>query len=102
MFLLIIFIDKNHFQKGKYRTTYFKRPFEFQNFSEILYCGMTSIRNKNLGVFYRMLIHKSHFKKQKYGQSLFKKHSKFQSFDEIFYCHMTRLSKASLTVFIQC
>ena len=29
----------------------FKKPFEFHNSSEILYCGMTRPRNTNLGVF---------------------------------------------------
>ena len=44
----------------------FKKHFELYNFSEILYCGITRLRNMNLSV-YAMSIHKNHLKKQKYG-----------------------------------
>ena len=45
----------------------FKKSSEFHNFDEIFYCGMTRLRNMDLGVFLTMPIHKSDFKKQKYG-----------------------------------
>ena len=50
-FLLIMFIDKKHFKKGNMGQRNFRKPFEFHNFSEIFYYGMTSLRNKNLGAF---------------------------------------------------
>ena len=54
----------------------FEKPFEFHNFNEIFYCGMTRLRNTifnswtqehELGCFYTMSTHKDHLKKQKYG-----------------------------------
>ena len=45
----------------------FKKPFEFHNFSEIFYCGMTRLRNTNLNVSFTISIYKNQFKKQKYG-----------------------------------
>ena len=64
----------------------FKKPFEFHNFSEIFYCGMTRFRNTNLGVFTQFQYTRTILRNKNMGQSLCKKHSKFQNFDEIFYC----------------
>ena len=91
MSLLIIFIDEKHFKKGK------GKPFEFHNFSEVFYCGMTRLRNMNVDVFIQCQYTKTISRKKDMGQSLVKTHSKFQ--DEIFYCDMTRLKN---TIFIYC
>ena len=68
----------------------FKKPFEFHNFSEIFYCGMTKLSNTNLDVFIQCTILRTILRKKKMGQSLFKKHAKFLNFDETFDCDMTR------------
>ena len=61
----------------------FKKPFEFHNFSEIFYCGMTRLRNTNLDVFIQYQYTRTILRNKNIGQSLFKKHLKFQKFDEI-------------------
>ena len=68
----------------------FKKPFEFHNFNEIFYCGMTRLTNMNLGVFIQCLYTRTILRTKNMGQSLLKGHSKFQNFDETFYCGMTR------------
>ena len=68
----------------------FKKPFEFQNFSEIFYCGMTRLKNTNFVVFARCQYTRTILRNKNMEQSLFKKHSKFQNCDEIFYCGMTQ------------
>ena len=54
----------------------FRKPFEFHNFSEIFYCGMTRFRNTILDVF-TLPVHMIYFKRKNMGEGLFKKHSKF-------------------------
>ena len=61
-----------------------KKPFEFHNFSEIFYFGMTWLRNTSLGVFIPCQSTTTILTNKKLGQSLFKKHSKRQTFEEIF------------------
>ena len=80
----------------------FKKPFEFQNFSEIFYCSMNRLRNTNLSVFMQCLYRKTILRNKNMGKSLLKKHSKFRTFDEIFYCGMIRLKNTDLDVFIPC
>ena len=81
-FLLVIFIDKNHFKKGK-SGTILRTIFKFYNFSEIFYCGVTRLRNKNLSVFIQCQYARTILRNKNMGQSLFKKHSKLQNFDDI-------------------
>ena len=46
----------------------FKKDSEFQNFDEIFYSGMATIRNTNFDFFfYAKSVHKNCFKKEKYG-----------------------------------
>ena len=59
----------------------FKKPFEFHNFSEIFYCGMTRLENMNIDVFMQCQYTISILRNKNMGQSLFKKHSKFLNFD---------------------
>ena len=59
----------------------FKKPFEFHNFSEIFYCGMTRLKNMNIDVFMQCQYTISILRNKNMGQSLFKKHSKFLNFD---------------------
>ena len=73
----------------------FKKP-EFQNFSEIFYCGMTRLKNKNLSVFVQCQYTRTILRNKNMGQSLFKKYSKFQKFDEILYCGITRFRSVKL------
>ena len=61
----------------------FKKPFEFNSFSEIFYCRMTRLRNTNLDVFIQCLYTRAILRNKNMEQSLFKKHSKFQNFDEL-------------------
>ena len=68
---------------------HFKKITKFQNFIEIFYCGMTRLRNTNLGVFIQCQYTRTILRNKNMGQSLFKKHSKYQNFDEIFCCDMT-------------
>ena len=68
----------------------FKKPFEFHNFSEIFYCGMTRLRNTNLDVFIQCQYTRTILRNKNMGQSLFKKHSKFQNLDQIFYSGFTQ------------
>ena len=78
----------------------FKKPFEFNSFSEIFYCAMTRIRNTNLGVYIQCQYTRTILRNM--GQSLFKKHLKFQNFNEIFCCGMIKLRNTNLDAFIQC
>ena len=78
----------------------FKKPFEFNSFSEIFYCGMTRLRNTNLGVFIQQKHTRNILRNEIMGQGLFKKYSKFQKFDEI-YCGMTRFRNVKVLVFRQ-
>ena len=80
----------------------FKKPFEFNSFSEIFYCGMTRLRNTNLGVFIQCQYTRAILRNTSMGQSLIKKHSKIQTFDDIYRGMMTRLRNTSLGIFIQC
>ena len=68
----------------------FKKHSKFQNFDEIFYCGLTSLRNTNLDVFIQCQYTRNILRNENMGQSLFKKHSKFQNFNEILNCGMTR------------
>ena len=68
----------------------FKKPFEFHNFSEIFYCGMTRLRKANLSVFIQCQYTRTISRNKNMGQSLFKKHSKFLIFNKIFYCEMAK------------
>ena len=54
-------------RKGNVGQHNFKKPFEFNSFSEIFYGGITRLRNKNSDVFYSISAHKNHFKKREYG-----------------------------------
>ena len=45
----------------------FKKTFEFHNFSEIFYCGMTRLRNMILGVFIQCQYMQEPFSEEKYG-----------------------------------
>ena len=84
--VLIIFIDKNHIRKKNMEQRNFKKPFELHNFSEIFYCGMTRLRNRNLRAFTQCQYTRTILRKKNMEQSLFKKHSKFQNFDKMFDC----------------
>ena len=64
----------------------FKKHSKFQNFNEIFYCGMTRLRNTNLGVFIQCRHTRTILRNKNMGQSPFKKHLKSKKFDEIFYC----------------
>ena len=83
MFLLIIFIVKNHFKEnmGKYN---FKKHFKFFNFSEIFHCGITRLRNMNLSVFMES-----------------EKYSKVQKLYKVLHFGMTRSRNIKLGVFRQ-
>ena len=78
----------------------FKKPFEFNSFNEMFYCGMTRLRNTNLGVFIKQKHTRNILRNEIMGQGLFKKYSKFQKFDEI-YCGMTRFRNVKVLVFRQ-
>ena len=58
----------------------FKKPFEFHNFSEIFYCGMTRLRNTKLNYCGLRRYVKSIKPKKVVRQNLFKNHLKFQNF----------------------
>ena len=68
----------------------FKKHFQFHNFSEIFYCGMTRFRNTNLDVFIQCQYTRTISRKKNMGQSLFKKHSKFLIFNKVFCCDMVK------------
>ena len=68
----------------------FKKHFKFHNFSEIFYCGMTRLRNTNLGVSIQCQYTRTISRKKNMGQSLFKKHSKFLIFNKVFCCDMVK------------
>ena len=100
-FLLIIFIHKNHFKKGKYETTLFSENFwiiqfqwdillqhdqtqkiwdrvclrNTQNFeisiNILLWQNQIKFRNTNLDVFMRCQSHKNYFRKEKHGTESF-------------------------------
>ena len=55
----------------------FKKPFEFHNFSEIFYCGMTRLRNTNLSVFKQWQYTRIVLRNRNMGQSMLRKHLKF-------------------------
>ena len=61
----------------------FKKHLKFQNFDEILYFGMTRLRNTYFVVFIQCLHTRTILRKKNIGQSLFKKYSKFQKFNEM-------------------
>ena len=58
----------------------FKKHLKFQNFDEIVYCGITALRETNLDVFIQFQYTRTILRRKKLGQSLFKKHLKFQIF----------------------
>ena len=62
----------------------FKKPFEFYNFSEIFYCGMTRLRNTKLSVFKQCEYIRTILRNKNMDQSLFKKHSKYLIFNKFF------------------
>ena len=62
----------------------FKEHLKFQNFDEIFYCGLTSLRNPIL------------------NYCLFKNHLKFQNFVKVFYCEMAKHGHKYLEVFRKC
>ena len=51
----------------------FKKSFEFHSFCEIFYCGMTRLRNTNLGVFKECLYTRTILRNKNMGESSFKK-----------------------------
>ena len=55
----------------------FKKPFEFNSFIEIFYCGMIRLRNTSLGVSKQSQYTRTILRNKNMEQSLFKKHSKF-------------------------
>ena len=77
----------------------FKKPFEFHNFIEIFYRGMTRLRTTSLSVFIQCQYTRTILRNKNMGQSLFNKYSEFQNFDEIFYYGMSRLRNTNLDVF---
>ena len=79
----------------------FKKRFEFNSFNEMFYCGMTRLRNTNLGVFIQQKHTRNILRNEIMGQGLYKKYSKFQKFDEILYCGMTRFKNVKVGVFRQ-
>ena len=79
----------------------FKKPFEFNGFIEIFYCGMTRLRDTSLGVFIQSQYTRTILKSKNMRQILFEKHTKFQNFDEILYCGMTRFRNVKLGAFSQ-
>ena len=79
----------------------FKKHPKFQNFDEIFYCGMRSLRNTNLDVFIQYQYARTILRHKNMGQSLFIKHSKFQKFDKTLYCGMNRFRNVKLGVFRQ-
>ena len=56
----------------------FKKPFEFHNFSEIFYCGMSRLRNTNLDVFIQCQHTRTILRNRNMGQNLFKRYSKIR------------------------
>ena len=54
------------------RQSLFKKHSNFQNFDEIFYCGLTRLRNTNLGVFIQCQYTGTISRKKNMGQSLFK------------------------------
>ena len=50
----------------------FKKPFEFHNFSEIFYCGMTGLKNTNLCVFIQCQYTRTILSNKNMRQNLFK------------------------------
>ena len=66
-FLLIIFINKNHFKKGKYETNVILRNLLIPKFQRNILLWHDQTQEHEFGCFYTMSIHKNHFKKQKYG-----------------------------------
>ena len=77
----------------------FKKAFKFHNFSEILDCFMTRLRNTSLSVFMQFQYTRTILINKNMGQKLVTKHLKFQTFNEICYCGMTRLRNTNLDVF---
>ena len=60
----------------------FKEDSEFQNFDEIFYSGMATIRNTNFDFFFMQSQYiRTVLRKKNMGQSLLKKHSKFLIFN---------------------
>ena len=56
----------------------FKKPFEFHNFSEIFYCGISRLRNTNLDVFIQCQHTRTILRNGNMGQNLFKRYSKIR------------------------
>ena len=79
---------KNNLRNKSLGQNLFKKHLKFQNFDEILYCGMTRLRNIKLGVFRQYQTTETILKKKNMGENRFKKLSKFQKF---------QLSKFTLT-----
>ena len=77
----------------------FKKQSIFQNFDEILYCGITRLENTNLDVFIQCPHTRTISRNENMGLSLFKKYLKFQKFDEILYRGMTEFRNIKLAVF---
>ena len=50
----------------------FQKSFEFRNFSEIFYGGMTRLRSTNLGVFKQWLYTRTILRNKNMGESSFK------------------------------
>ena len=71
--------------------------FKFHNLSEIFYCGMTRLRNRNLDVFIQCQCTRTILRSKYMGQCLFKK----QKFDEILHRGMTRFRNVKSGVFRQ-
>ena len=76
VFIQCQYIRRNLLRNKNMGESLFKKYSKFQNFDEILYCGMTIFRDTNLMFLYNVSM-KTDKKKKKYGQSLLKEHSKF-------------------------
>ena len=74
----------------------FEKSFEFHNFSEIDYCGMTRQE-----IFIQFQHTKTIVRNEISGQSLFKKYSEIKKFDEILCCGMIRFGNVKFGVFRQ-
>ena len=79
----------------------FEKPFEFHNFSEIDYCGMTRLWNTISNVFIQFQHTKTIVRNEISGQSLFKKYSEIKKFDEILCCGMIIFGNVKFGVFRQ-
>ena len=69
---------KTTLRKENIRQRNFKKPFEFNSFSEICYCDVTRLSSTGLGIFMQCQYIRIILRNKNMGQSLFKKHSKLR------------------------